>query len=230
GPLHAVELARELSIPRILVPPYPGVTSAWGMLSADVRHDYSLSHVAELSPVACAEINRKYAQLAGEGRAALAREGFAEPAMAFAMFMDLRYKGQSYELTLPLSDRSLEAADLQDAAECFHRLHRLHYGYCREEAPVEVVTLRLVATGALPGMKTRTRTRDGNPEVLDARRLYLSGTYREVPVYAREQLGEGAEIRGPAVVTQADSTTLIWPGDRAYSDHWGNLIVETGVS
>ncbi|MDF9408456.1 MAG: Acetophenone carboxylase gamma subunit [Pelotomaculum sp. PtaB.Bin013] len=228
-PLHAVELARELGIPRIMVPPHPGVASAWGMLSADVRHDYSLTRIVDLTPAVCAEINGEFARLTGQGREDLAREGFAEPEMSFNRFLDIRYQGQSYELTLSIPGNSLIEADIQIIIRRFHRLHQQNYGYCRENAPAEIVTLRLTATGALPKISPRLHTGAKEANISGTRQVYLSGEYRQVPVHARRQIGPGWHTEGPAIITQADATTLIWPGDRVYCDRWGNIIIETKV-
>ncbi|OPY61560.1 MAG: Acetophenone carboxylase gamma subunit [Pelotomaculum sp. PtaU1.Bin065] len=228
-PLQAVELARDLGIPRIMVPPHPGVASAWGMLSADVRHDYSLTHIVNLTPAVCAEINGEFARLNEQGREDLAREGFAEPEMSFSRFLDIRYQGQSYELTLSIPGNSLIEADIQIIIRRFHRLHQQNYGYCREKAPVEIVTLRLTAAGALPKISPQLHTGAQEATALGTRQVYLSGAYHQVPVYARQRIGPGWRAAGPAVITQADTTTLLWPGDRVYCDRWGNILIETKV-
>ncbi|MBF7083867.1 hydantoinase/oxoprolinase family protein [Desulfallas sp. Bu1-1] len=229
GPTHAVELARELGIPRILVPPHPGVTSAWGMLTADVRRDYSTTFVTELTPGACAEVNDQFARLVHLGRADLAGEGFKDRDITLTKLMDLRYRGQSHELTLAVPGNPFIEADLKAILQRFHRRHRREYGYCRENAPVEIVNLRLVATGALPKIEPSPPATSARAEIRGTRRVYLSGAYRDVPVYDRQQAGPGWEIEGPAIITQPDTTVLIWPGDRVHCDRWGNLIIETGV-
>ncbi|OPY58573.1 MAG: Acetophenone carboxylase gamma subunit [Pelotomaculum sp. PtaU1.Bin035] len=229
GPLHAVELARELGIPRILLPPYPGVTSAWGMLSADVRHDYSLTCFVNLIPDIYAEINSKFEQLIEQGQKELGQEGFTGPEIILARFMDIRYKGQSYELTLSIPGNSLIEEDIRIISRRFHRLHQQYYGYCRENAPMEIVTLRLVATGVLPKIPSRTQLGNNNTNISGTRRVYLSGSYHEIPVYARQDISPGFRFEGPTVITQAGSTILIWPGDHARCDRWGNIVIETKV-
>lgn len=227
-PLQAVELARELGIPRIMVPPHPGVASAWGMLSADVRHDYSLSCVRDFTPAICPALNAAFAKLSVEGRNALLREGFAESAMHFNRLLDIRYQGQSYELTLSIPNNTLIEADIQIIIRRFHRLHRQRYGYTRENAPLQTVALRLTATGDLPkitGLQQAVGAKEIN--ILGTRRVYLSGAYHQVSVYDRRQIGPGWRSAGPAAITQADTTTLLWPGDRVYGDRWGNIIIET---
>jgi len=144
--------------------------------------------------------------------------------------MDLRYKGQSYELTLTVPGNDLIGADITAIIHRFHRRHRRLYGYCREDAPVEAITLRLAATGALPEIKPRPRAAGDKPARPGTRKVYLAGEYQNVPVYDRRQIDTGWSVEGPAVITQADSTTLIWPSNRARCDRWNNIIIETGVS
>jgi N-methylhydantoinase A len=227
GPLHAVALAREMGIPRVLVPPYPGVTSAWGMLAADVRHDYSLTFIGDVAAGLAAELNGQYAALIATGKADLSREGFAADQMVFEPLVDLRYRGQAYELTVPLPAQSLDEDALRTAVQRFHRLHRQSYGYCREDAPVEVVALRLVARGVLPRTKFAAPPPHADLPVPGARRVYLLGTWQEIPVYRRESLPAGFTLTGPLIITQQDTTTLVWPGDRLTVDRWGNLLIET---
>jgi N-methylhydantoinase A len=229
GPLHAVELARELGMPRVVIPRYPGVTSAWGMLAADVRRDYSLTHVVDLVPDAYAGITGRFEQLVRQGEIDLVKDGFDREKMGLDRQVDVRYKGQSYELTLPFPDGLPGEATVNAIAECFHDLHRQYYGYRRDGAALEVVTLRLAATGKFPEIRPGVGAEDGVKSVARSRRVYFSGGYVDVPVFDRRRVGPGWEIEGPAVVSQDDSTTLIWPGDRAWCDRWGNLIIETVV-
>ncbi|MCL6558689.1 MAG: hydantoinase/oxoprolinase family protein [Firmicutes bacterium] len=229
GPLHAVELARELGIPRVLIPGYPGVTSAWGMLSADVRRDYLLTYIAELAPGVHVEINNRFDQMVRQGEEDLERGGFAREEMRFARHLDVRYKGQSYELTLPAPDEYFDQSGIENIIECFRDLHRQYYGYRRDNATVEVVALRLVAIGKLPETKPQSGVKGQAKTVAGRRRIYLSGEYLDVPAYTRGQMGTGWELEGPALISQDDSTILIWPGDRLHLDRWGNIIVETVV-
>jgi N-methylhydantoinase A len=229
GPLHAVELARELGIPRVVVPRYPGVTSAWGMLAADVRRDYSLTHVAALIPEAYAEIAAHLEQLVRRAENDLARDGFDKERMGLFKRVDVRYKGQSYELTLPFPDVWPGEAAVNSMAEIFHDLHHRQYGYRRDGAALEVVTLRLAATGKFPEFSPAAGTGAGFGSGAGGRWVYFSGSYAYVPVFERQRISEGWEVEGPAVVSQDDSTTLVWPGDRVWCDCRGNLIIETVV-
>ena len=226
-PLHAVELAGELDIPRVLIAPHPGVASAWGMLSADVRHYYSATCLLDFVPEACGHINELYERLTLQGKEILDREGFAEKDRQFLRIMDIRYKGQSYELTLIVPANSLLPADLQIITRRFHREHNNRYGYDRQDAQLESVAVRLIAIGALPKEDVSAQTGAGNKKLKPVykRDVYYSGAYRQTPVYRRLDLGTDTVIMGPAVITQEDTTTLLWPGNRLTCDRWGNMII-----
>lgn len=230
GPLHAVELARELGAPRVMIPPYPGVTSAFGMLAADVRRDYVqafLASLAELDPV---KLNELFNAMEREARRELAGEGFNPETVDFIRLADLRYSGQSYEISLEVPRGNLIASDLQLLQQSFHQAHNQQYGYLRKEAPVEIVAARLVALGILPTPALKGPTSGSpRPEAKTARPVIFHGRKTETPIYDRSRIGPGATVAGPAVIEQGDSTTLLWPGDKARCDKWGNLIIEVGV-
>ena len=227
GPLHAVELAKELDIPRILIAPHPGVASAWGMLSADVRHYYSATCLLDFLPEACERINQGFDRLIDQGNDILRLEGFTDKDRQFMRLIDLRYKGQSYELTLIIPANRLLPADIQIITRRFHRDHQKRYGYYRQEAKLESVTLRIIAMGILPkeDLSAQAGVPQGDLRPAYTRDVYLSGAYRATPVYRRQDIGPGIVLKGPAVVSQEDATTLLWPGNRLTCDRWGNMII-----
>lgn len=228
GPLHAGQLARELSMSRILIPAYPGATSAWGMLSADVRHDWSQTRIAVLTPNALEDAWRELGQMAPAAEATLADEGFGPGARRLEYLIDLRYQGQSHELTLILPEEPA-SADAEWVENEFHRLHKRRYGYSRKGARLEIVTLRLAAFGLLSGAQRFTPVAVSKARRVEERPVYLGGSYIPVPVRPRESLEPGALLEGPAVISQLDSTILLLPGDRARCDQWGNILVEAGA-
>ncbi len=234
GPLHAVELARELNIPYVLIPRYPGVTSALGMLHADVRRDYVRTVLLPLSDAGPENLMGFYAPLEEKGRRELEQEGFSPSGIIISRQADLRYRGQSYTLTLPVPAGQLAAEDLAILRRSFHLLHRQEYGFCREEAPLEVVNLRVVALGSLPrppvstpGKKKGSRAA---PEPLEERPVYFDDRFLSTPVYRRRDLNPDMSLKGPAVIEQSDTTTLVWPGTSVRVDQWGNLILHVGGS
>lgn len=229
GPLHACELADALALPSILLPPMPGVLSAFGMLVADVVNDAAqtvLQTVAALveNPSMLVDI---YAPLAERVTAVLAAEGIPEPSVE--ALLDMRYRGQSYELTVPLP-LPVGAAALAAARDAFHAAHELRYGYAMAEEVVEVVTLRV--RGAGPGAQPqlpRTASAGADPSAA------FTGTkpvwFDErgpitTPCYDRARLQPGNRLVGPAVIVQFDTTTVVTPGWSARVDEMGNVWLE----
>jgi N-methylhydantoinase A len=228
GPLHGANLARRLGIPRVLVPTCAGVLSALGLISADLRHTFVRSLVAplkELSPDRMNEILDSFRQ---EAEKILAAEGVPEGARRYRPAADLRYRGQAYEITLPLPDRPLTEEDLRELAERFHREHEVLYGYAVPGEPVELVNLRLLAVGETeaPGLPVVPGGGSLEGALIERRRVYFGDGWVEAPIYARERLPAGAEFPGPAVVEGVESTCLVPPGSRAHVDAYGDLILE----
>ncbi len=229
GPLHACDLAAALGVQRILIPPSPGVLSALGLLMADVVHENAQAILREAGALQ-AEIGflaGHFARLAAESRAVLAGEGVADPRLDAAL--DLRYRGQSYELTVPLAT-PVSHVGLAEAVAGFHILHEQRYGYARRDEPVEVVTLRL--RGSAPGAQPEVQRRplgvaDASPAFLGEKLVWFQADApTATATYDRSRLAPGNRFPGPAVVYQFDTTTVIPPGWGARMDGWGNLWVE----
>ena len=153
GPLHGVELAQALNMTEIVVPVHPGIASAYGMLSADVRHDYVQTLIGPLDGADRSRLEEIYSGMESQARGQLAKEGFSGPAVALTRLADLRYQGQSYELSLELSPGPVSETALADLTEDFHREHARAYGHARQGEPLELVNLRLVGLGLLPSLK-----------------------------------------------------------------------------
>ena len=228
GPLHGASLARKLGIPRVLVPTCAGVLSALGLISAELRHTFVRSLVAPLEEVPPERINEVLAEFRRKAERILAAEGVPEGARRYRPAADLRYRGQAYELTLPLPDRPLAGEDLRELADRFHREHERLYGYAVPEEPVELVNLRLLAVGETEAPELPVVSASGSLKeaLIERRRVYFGDGWAEAPIYARERLPAGAEFPGPAVVEGNESTCLVPPRSRAYVDAYGNLVLE----
>jgi N-methylhydantoinase A len=214
GGLHACSLAEELGIGRILVPLAAGVLSALGLAISDVRRDLVSPLLAELEAADPAALAACFAELDADAREQLAGEG----RLSLTHLADLRYQGQSFELTV-------EAEALEELAARFHTEHERRYGYRMEEEAVELVNLRLVATvprskPELSGASPRRRERPAR------RHARLDDGWREVDVHDRAGLGVGSRLEGPAVVEFAESTLLVRPGWQATVDKVGTLSLE----
>ena len=231
GPVHACQIALDLGIPRVLVPPVPGVTSALGLLMSDVKHDYLQSRLALLSELTEEGVNATFAELAERARAQLADEGFASEAMHLRYFLELRYAGQGYETPVPLDRVPLAAGELPAVRARFDALHRQRHGHAAPEQPVEVVSYRLEAIGRVPRVQVAPLPPADAPvavaRVGERPALFptLATEPRPVPVYARERLRPGHRFAGPAIVEQYDATTVVCPEQEVTVDRWGNLLI-----
>lgn len=228
GPLHGVELAMALNMVRVAIPAHPGIASAFGMLSADVRHDYVQTLIINSNQVAGDRLDAIYHDLEVQGQAQLAREGFKGEAVSLSRFADMRYAGQSYELTLPVPEGMISAKVLDSLYKRFHQTHQQSYGYAREGELIEFVNFRVVAKGKLP----RSRLTDNWPAgqkqstPADIRTVWFQGQGMGTPFYERSHLVKDQIISGPAIVEQLDSTIVIPPGFQAAVDALGNIIIE----
>jgi len=234
GPVHACQIALDLGIPRVLVPPVPGVTSALGLLMSDVKHDYLRSRLALLSELTEETVNATFAELTERARAQLAAEGFAPEAMHLRYFLEMRYAGQGYETPVPLDRVPLAAGALSAARARFDVLHRQRHGHAAPEQPVEVVSYRVEAIGRVPRVQVAPLPPADAPVEMarvgerPALFLTLAAEPRPVPVYARERLRPGHRFAGPAIVEQYDATTVVCPEQEVTVDDWGNLLITRG--
>ncbi|MFP3928159.1 MAG: hydantoinase/oxoprolinase family protein [Desulfobacteraceae bacterium] len=228
GPLHAVELAQALNMLRIVIPPHPGIASAFGMLSADVRHDYVQTNIVTSEKADVASLQEVYQSLEREGEAQLRKEGFDQSSIVLERRADMRYSRQAYELQVPMKSGDLDPKALRQAVEAFHREHEKTYGHARRNEPVELVNLRVVAWGKLPeaSLEESVEGSVSAPEPFAHRKVVFKGASPvETPIYQREALLSGQRVVGPAVMEQLDSTILVFPDYEAVADPYGNLVI-----
>ena len=225
GPLHAVDLARELSIPTVIVPEFPGITSALGCLLVDLRHDLSQTFISAAASADVAEIEARLREMEGQLRERLRHEGVGESDIEILRYLDMRYLGQwrslSVEAPSPLDS-------LQPLLDRFHAEHQREFAFSRPDHPVEIYGLRIAAFGRLqkPELPRSARV-SARPEAIGLRPVFFTEAdgFVTTPVYQRSALGPGIELEGPAVIEQLDSTTVLPPGSRATVDDYNHLIV-----
>jgi len=231
GPLHANALAADLGIQRVLLPPGPGIFSAFGLMLADVEHDFVVTRLARFGELDHAAINAILAEFADRGRVALAADGVSPPQMEFSAALDIRYVGQSYQLPIPVPNGAFSPDSESLVRERFHTEHRRAYGYAAREEPIELVNIRLAAVGHTPKPATRrAEPRPGRrtPPIRARRPVYYPDCgFVDCPVYDRYRLIMGASVTGPAIIDEFDSTTVIFPGYQATGDQHRNLVIET---
>jgi N-methylhydantoinase A len=224
GGLHAVELARALRVPRVVVPREPGALSALGCLRADVLKSLSRTLMLEVSDgVRVDEIERAFKALEREARAALKREGFDDARQRHTRTIAARYRGQSFELEIPWGDG-------RRLVERFHAEHEARYGYAQAASSIEVVSARLLSTGLVEELKDERPRRAPKSRAPTAphatARVHFDEGARDVAVYRREDLSAGSRLRSPCVVTEYSSTTLVPAFARVSTDARGNLVIE----
>jgi N-methylhydantoinase A len=221
GGMHAAFLARLLNIPKVLLPPNPGILSALGMLMADVIKDYSLTIMNKQENVAITLLSERFEEIERKGQEDLRAEGIPHAGMMFERYLDMRYDGQSYEIMVPFDENYVER---------FHALHEKSYGYRNPDKAVEIVNIRLRARGRPEKPRLQKQEKMGNeppseaflgdkPVVFDQRRM-------RTKIMARDKLKSGNRIHGPAILVEYSSTIVIPPFAGAFVDEYGNIIME----
>jgi N-methylhydantoinase A len=240
GPIHAAAIAKELKIPRIIVPYQPGTFSAFGLLVSDIKFDYSQTFLADLSKPGT-EVNIK-SIIDKHQKTALRTIKAQRLELNRAEFypsVDLRYKGQSFEVNVPLE------STFKGTADKFHSVHEKRFGYSVPDAPVELVNIRLGVTVLNKNQRTENKSKHKNHPAFQKKKkrtksigsiqpekklkTIIEGTRYNTPLYDRALLVPGLEFSGPAVVSDSGSTTLIRPGMTARIDSYGNLIIITNT-
>ncbi len=230
GPLHGVALARDLSIPTVLVPPSPGVTSALGCLLVDIKHDISQMYLRSVEDAKLDEVDQTFSALEEEGRQRLLHEGVTEDRMQFERSVDMRYLGQwrSMSIALPAKIASLDEAIAQ-----FHEEHGREHNYSRPDAPVEIYRLSVTATGLSRKAEFAKQKLDrSRPRPASEREVVFDEepTPIRTPIYDRDSLHAGAVVEGPAIIEQLDSTVLVPPGLKAEVDPWLTIVMNVPLA
>jgi N-methylhydantoinase A len=229
GPLHAGRIARDLGMAGVIVPLYPGVFSAIGLLMSDVKHDYIRSKLTPLSEISPVDVNGMFERMVAQALDELRDDGFSAEQIRIERALDMRYAGQGYEIAVPCPAHSLQDADLKQLRATFDQQHRTMFGHMAPEEPVEIVSYRVRGIGLVPPVEmpqfkpAGTILADAQREI---RRVRFDGKEMDCPVYQRERLDVGLTVAGPAILDQFDCTTVIFPGQMARVDEWKNLIVK----
>ncbi|MDD9955929.1 MAG: hydantoinase/oxoprolinase family protein [Anaerolineaceae bacterium] len=228
GAFVAANISRELGVPLAIIPPGPGNFSALGMLMVDVVHDYARTHITGLVDMDPAQANQVYTELAAQGQAALASDGFGADQQQYLPSAEMRYRGQEHTVNIPLPGVTLSTDDIPLITERFHAAHLQQYGHSMMQDPIEIVTLRLRAVGLLPRPDlARAETGSGNLAAASrgSRMVYdrASSSQIEYQVYDRMKLGAGDSLSGPAIVEEPSSTTMVHTGDALTVGDYGEL-------
>jgi N-methylhydantoinase A/oxoprolinase/acetone carboxylase beta subunit len=216
GPMHAAELALDLSIRKIVMPRNPGLLCARGAVGAPLGREYSLT--VRVANPSYQSIVTRVAAMRRRARIELQAEGVTPSAITTEIHLDLRYLGQSYELEVPLTRNFVDA---------FHAAHRRAFGHSNPSAPIEVVNIRLRAhAGGTAVPIARIAPQRGKPSPISHGQVLVAERARKVPIYSRDTLGAGARIRGPAIIVELSSTAYVAPEFTMRADDYGNLHLE----
>jgi N-methylhydantoinase A len=230
GPLHAVEIARDLHIPTVIVPRLPAHFSALGMLMTEVRHDYVRTYFSPLKGGDLSEMKGMFAELIANAQSVLASEGLRPEAMEFERFLDCRYVGQEFSMQIPATAEQIAASDQAAIRKTFDDLHDRRYGHKATEEPVEIVNVRLTAKGKRKKPVFPQLAASGGEALVGYRDVFLDdadGPTR-CAIYDRDRLSPGQEVVGPAIIEEYASTTVLFEGDVAKTADSGEIIVTLG--
>lgn len=242
GPVHAVQVARLLGAPDVILPVAAGAASAVGFLIAPISFDYSRSYPATLGELDWNRLNKLYADLERQGIERLKADGFPEEKITIERSADMRLSGQFHEISVPVPNGALSAEDLPTLQAAFINEYERLYSHVYEGAPVAALTWRVKLTGPTPpvhltggeaGKGAEARAGTKNEDALKGyRRCYFPdlGGYVETPIFDRYQLLPGDTISGPAIFEERESTAVIGPGDSVHVDGLLNLRISVGSS
>lgn len=223
GPMHACELAEQLAIDHVLVPIAPGVTSALGTLFVDVVHDLARSHIVSLNRVDSRQVEAVFNELEDAARKALTADRIPDAQQRLERSLDLRYVGQVKALTIPIPNSVFDVDELADARRKFLEEYERQYHYVTEDIDIELAVIRVRGRGLQEKVQLPAHHKGGAVRPIATRRLHFRKGSFMAPVYARDRLGSGGGLSGPAIIEQLDSTTVLPPSWRLDVDAHGNL-------
>jgi N-methylhydantoinase A len=226
GPLHIIAIARELHIPTVIVPLFPSHFSALGMLLADERHDFIRTVYSDLASIDFDQLVEVYEEMRKQARASLRHTRNAQEQIA----LDLRYVGQEFTLSVPVSLAQIKKGDRNAIRRTFDALYEHRYAHHSPEEPVEMVNMRLGVVGKRAKLRFPSVGRSGRTAPSQHREVYFDDAKRPVrcPIYRRETLTSGARIRGPAIVQELGTTTVLFRNDQCKVAPSGELIIKVG--
>jgi N-methylhydantoinase A len=234
GPMHGSPVARDLGMRRLMLPPNPGILCAFGLLVSDLRHDLLETHVRALQGFGFDQAQPILDRLRAATQELLERDGVPADRRLIELKADLRYVGQSYELSVPVEPATAEG--WAALAARFHEAHRRRFGHADERAPIETVTLAATGWGRVDPPRLAPLPSGGpsaEPARVGSRQVFFEpeavgvrGSWHETALYDRARLGAGNVVQGPAVVDEVSATTVLYPGDVATVHETGAIFVE----
>ena len=229
GPLHAVDVAREIGIRNVIIPGAPGVFSAFGMLFSDLRYDYVRTHLMQLADATFDEIEAVFKELEQNGREAIAATSVTPRQIVVKRALDMRYVGQEHPVTVELPMRIFQKQDRGAIKRHFDNDHMQRYGTSAPNENAEIVSLRVTVAGLMkkPPLDKIEKGDSAPPKSASSgkRKVWFNTRFHDAATYRRAQLLSGNRISGPALIEEHASTTVLTPGDTMMVDDYGNLII-----
>jgi N-methylhydantoinase A len=229
GPVLGTRVAKDIGIARVIVPPYPGISCAMGLLQTDVKHYYLQTRMGSLAKVPVDELNTIFTHLEERADREAIQEGFDPKAARLQRQLDMRYPFQGYELTIDCSNEAFTEDDKAKVRAAFDQMHKEVYGTAATGEIPDVVNVRVMSVAEVAKLDLpELRKGDRDPTPVAQRKVLFEETegYLDTPIYDRAKLGAGGVITGPAIIEQLDSTTVILPGQKAEIERYGNILIE----
>jgi len=226
GPMHAIPIATGLGIKKCLVPRYPGNFSALGLLTSEIKYDFVKTVISSLQEMGWNKIQSYFQDLKDQARSRMEAQGIPSGEVRFVSFIDMRYMGQAYEVSVPFS---LDDGNLSVLEQDFHRIHEETYGHANKGRGIQAVNLRLSAIAEVKKptlVRYESATRSLAEAETERRSVYFDGKFYDCPIYQRDLLPKAASFRGPCIVEEAGATTIVFPSWKASVDEWGNILLE----
>lgn len=230
GALHAVNVAKDMGVHRVMIPSNPGILCAVGLLVSDIRSDYVKTSIADFVLDNIGQMNDNFKELVDKGNAWLDEEHIDESHKEIVRHADMRYYGQNFELSVEIPFKAVTRENLKDIEDLFHRAHKREYGYCNEGALVQIVNYRVTALGKVQTIdlvEHEIEGKDPSAAVIGKRNVYFEEAkdYVETKIYDRDLIKSGNEIAGPAIIEEMSATIVVPPGHTAVADRYLDLMI-----
>lgn len=233
GPMHAMALAKELGVRKVIIPIAASVFAAWGMLMTDMRHDYIQTYIRRVNGININELNEVWKRMEDGALDQFKEEGFGPDKVFHARYTDMRYVGQEHTVKVPVIGGRMDEEAIQAMAEAFHELHEKHYTFKLSGAPTEIVNMHLISLGNVPKpeLAKLEAVGDNAEKCISEIRpvLFENEGWVDTKVYSRDKLYAESVINGPAIVEEPTSSTVVYPGQILTVDAYGNLIITMEV-
>ena len=233
GPMHAMALAKELGVRKVIIPIAASVFAAWGMLMTDMRHDYIQTYIRRVNGININELNEVWKRMEDGALDQFKEEGFGQDKVFHARYTDMRYVGQEHTVKVPVVGGRMDEEAIQAMVEAFHELHEKHYTFKLSGAPTEIVNMHLISIGNVPKPElAKLEVVGDNAEkcISEIRSvLFENEGWVDTKVYSRDKLYAESVINGPAIVEEPTSSTVVYPGQILTVDAYGNLIITMEV-